>query len=136
MKLRLKYYKVVMTIVLGVVCLIIPIVFISSTTLSSNKELIWLILWGLSLLYTIMRLGYIILFEFYQVEFTKSSIMLKNIITQKQTIIETYVAGFKINPVTGKFTLVDQDGDVVAVLNAFHYFNVPEAIEYLGLKRN
>jgi hypothetical protein len=136
MKLRLKYYKITITMVLWIGCLVIPFVFVSSTTLSSNKDLMWLILWGLSLLYTVMRLGYMILFEFYQVEFTKSSITLKNIITQKQTVIETYIASFKINLVNGKFTLIDQDGDVVAVLNAFHYFNVPEAIEYLGLKRN
>jgi hypothetical protein len=138
MKLRLKYYKVIVVITLWLCCLVLPFVFASTLTLSlsSNKELGWLILWGLSLLYSAIRLGYMILFEFYEIEFTQTTIKLKNVITRKETFIETCINKFKINPITGKLSLVDNEGDVIVILNAFHYFNVPEALDYLNLRRN
>ena len=105
MKLKPKYYKVAIILALEACCFAIPFVFLSNLTISLDAGKAWapFIFLSLLLLYVIMRLGYMILFEFYEVEFTRSSITLKNIITQKQIVIESYIAGFKINPITVNF---------------------------------
>jgi hypothetical protein len=74
-------------------------------------------------------------FEFYDVELTQTTIKLRNIITRRETFIETPINKFKINPVTGKLSLIDDEGDVIVILNAFHYFNIPEALDYVNLRR-
>ena len=85
--------------------------------------------------YILISLGKMVFFEFYDVEFTQTSIKLKNIITRKETVIEAFINKFKINPITGKLYLIDNEGDVIVILNALHYFNVPEALDYLNLSR-
>ena len=90
---------------------------------------------ALLLIYMLISLCKMIFFEFYEIELTQYTIKLKNIITRKETFIEADINKFKINPVTGKLSLIDNDGDVIVVLNAFHYFNIPEALDYLDLRR-
>lgn len=136
MKLRLKYYKVIAVLLLALFCLVAPFLYLSKNNFSSNKDIVTLIFFALLLIYILIRLGKMILFEFYEVEFTQTTIKLKNITTRRETCIETFIAKFKINPITGKLSLIDNEGDVIVILNAFHYFNVPEALDYLNLRRN
>jgi len=135
MKLKLKYYKVIAVLLLAIVSLAAPFLLLPKVSFSSNRDIITLLFIALLLIYILLSLGKMILFQFFEVEFTQTSIKLKNLITRKKTFIETYITGFKINPVTGKLSLIDNDGDVIVVLNAFHYYNVPEALEYLNLRR-
>jgi hypothetical protein len=135
MKLRLKYYKVIAVLVLGLFCLVAPFLFLPKVTFSSNRDIVTMIFIALLLIYMLISLGKMIFFEFYEIELTQYTIKLKNIITRKETFIEADINKFKINPVTGKLSLIDNDGDVIVVLNAFHYFNIPEALDYLDLRR-
>lgn len=135
MKLRLKYYKVIVVLALGLLSLVGPFLFLSKIKFSSSGDIVTLIFFVLLLIYILIRLGKIIFFEFYEVEFTQTTIKLKNIITRKETFIETFIKTFKINPITGKLSLIDNEGDLIVVLNAFHYFDVPEALDYLDLRK-
>ena len=135
MKLKLKYYKVIAVILLVIFSLVAPLLFLPKVNFSSSKDTVMLVFAVLLLIYILINLGKMIFFEFYEVEFTQTSIKLKNIITRKETFMETVITKFKINPVNGKLSLVDNDGDVIVILNAFHYFNVPEALDYLNLRR-
>jgi hypothetical protein len=136
MKLRLKYYKVIAVLLLILFWLVAPFLFASKINFSLNRSIVTLIFFALLFIYTLISLGKMIFFEFYDVEFTQTSIKLKNIITRKETFIETCINKFKINPITGKLSLIDDEDDVVVVLNAFNYFNIPEALDYLNLRRN
>lgn len=135
MKLRLKHYKVVVVLLLALFWLVVPFLFSPKVNFPSIKDVVILVFFALLFIYTLIRLGKMIFFEFYEVEFIQTTIKLKNIITRKETFIETYITKFKINPITGKLSLIDNEGDVIVILNAFHYFNVPEALDYLNLRR-
>jgi len=135
MKLRLKYYKVIAVLAVDLSCLVAPFLFLPKINFSSNRDIVTMIFIALLLIYMLISLGKMIFFEFYEVELTQYTIKLKNIITRKETFIEADINKFKINPVTGKLSLIDSDGDVIVVLNAFHYFNIPEALDYLDLRR-
>lgn len=135
MKLRLKYYKVIVVLALGLFCLVAPFLFLSKVNFSSTRDIVTLTFVALLFTYTLISLGKMIFFEFYKVEFTQTTIKLKNIITRKETFIETFITEFKINPITGKLSLIDNEKDVIVILNAFHYFNVSEALDYLNLRR-
>jgi len=136
MKLRLKYYKVIMVLLLALFWLVVPFLFSLRVNFSSTRDIVTMVFFALLFIYTLISFGKMIFFEFYDVEFTQSTIKLKNIITRKETFIETCINKFKINPITGKLSLIDNEGDVIVILNAFHYFNVPEALDYLNLRRN
>ncbi|MHB8209450.1 hypothetical protein [Mucilaginibacter sp.] len=136
MKLKLKYYKVIAVLALGLFCLVAPFLFLSKVNFTSNRDMVTLVFVALLLIYILISLGRMLFFEFYEVEFTQTTIKLKNSITRKETFIETVIIQFKINPVTGRLSLIDNENDVIVILNAFHYFNVPEALDYLNLRRN
>jgi len=135
MKLRLKYYKVIIVLTLGLFCLVAPFLFISKINFSSNRDIVTMVFIALLLIYLLISLGKMMFFEFYDVELTQTTIKLRNIITRRETFIETPINKFKINPITGKLYLIDNEGDVIVILNALHYFNVPEALDYLNLSR-
>jgi hypothetical protein len=135
MKLRLKYYKVIIVLNLGLFCLVAPFLFLPKINFSSNRDIVTMVFIALLLIYMLISLGKMVFFEFYEVEFSQTTIKLKNIITRKETFIEAFITKFKINPITGKLYLIDNEGDVIVILNALHYFNVPEALDYLNLSR-
>jgi len=135
MKLRLKYYKVIAVLLLALFWLVVPFLFSSKVNFSSSRDIVTLVFFALLFIYTLISLGKMMFFEFYEVEFTQTTIKLKNIITRKETFIEVFITKFKINPITGKLSLIDNEGDVIVILNAFHYFNVPQALDYLNLRR-
>jgi len=135
MKLKLKYHKVIAVLAVCLSCLVAPFLFLSKINFSSTKDIVTMVFIALLLIYMLISLGKMIFFEFYEIELTQYTIKLKNIITRKETFIEADINKFKINPVTGKLSLIDNDGDVIVVLNAFHYFNIPEALDYLDLRR-
>ena len=135
MKLRLKYYKVIAVLLLALFWLVVPFLFSSKVNFSSSRDIVTLVFFALLFIYTLISFGKMIFFEFYDVEFTQSTIKLKNIITRKETFIEVFITKFKINPITGKLSLIDNEGDVIVILNAFHYFNVSQALDYLNLRR-
>ena len=135
MKLKLKYHKVIAVLAVCLSCLVAPFMFLSKINFSSTKDIVTMVFIALLLIYMLISLCKMIFFEFYEIELTQYTIKLKNIITRKETFIEADINKFKINPVTGKLSLIDNDGDVIVVLNAFHYFNIPEALDYLDLRR-
>jgi len=135
MKLKLKYHKVIAVLAVCLSCLVAPFLFLSKINFSSTKDIVTMVFIALLLIYMLISLCKMIFFEFYEIELTQYTIKLKNIITRKETFIEADINKFKINPVTGKLSLIDSDGDVIVVLNAFHYFNIPEALDYLDLRR-
>ena len=135
MKLKLKYHKVIAVLAVCLSCLVAPFLFLSKINFSSTKDIVTMVFIALLLIYMLISLCKMIFFEFYEIELTQYTIKLKNIITRKETFIEADINKFKINPVTGKLSLIDNDGDVIVVLNAFHYFNIPEALDYLDLRR-
>jgi len=135
MKLKLKYHKVIAVLAVCLSCLVAPFLFLSKINFSSTKDIVTMVFIALLLIYMLISLGKMIFFEFYEIELTQYTIKLKNIITRKETFIEADINKFKINPVKGKLSLIDNDGDVIVVLNAFHYFNIPEALDYLDLRR-
>lgn len=78
MKLRLRYYKVIVVLALGLLSLVSPFLFLPKINISSSGNIVTLIFFLLLLIYILIKLGKMIFFEFYEVEFTQTIIKLKN----------------------------------------------------------
>ena len=133
MKLELKYFRVTIIVVLGLASLFLPYLFLNSTTLSSGKSMIWMLFFGLLVVFTIVYLWYIILFRFQAIEITATDVRFRNIITKREKLIKAHIKKFKANLFLGKVIFLDENDNVIIQVNNSYYSNIQNVISDLHL---
>jgi len=133
MKLELKYFRVTIIVVLGLASLFLPYLFLNSTTLSSGKSTIWMLFFGLLVVFTIVYLWYIILFRFQAIEIAATDVRFRNIITKREKLIKAHIKKFKANLFLGKVIFLDENDNVIIQVNNSYYSNIQNVISDLHL---